>query len=212
VKKILVSSALLTLACGAAFAAVNASDLVKVTGKLDQKCVEYYTYNGESYCSLKPISGQVVDPAFREYETQNIVFDDRPWQAAWGKKSEYGVDIEYVPMGEDINDWHELITSQFYPGLQKLTTPKQFAYKMIAGLKEKGFDPVITVHQKTPDEFIYEFRIEKPAAQAQDELQMIRSNNKGIYILHYVIKKSDMGDASREKWLKNLKASTIKSS
>lgn len=187
-----------------ALAAVKPSDLIKVTNEITQQCVEYYDYHGELYCSLKALQKQPVDPDVRKYETQKLVFDDRPWIAAWGKKTDDIVTVEYVPMGDDINDWKELVTTQYFAGLQNKTTPEDFANIFIDGMKQAGYDPLITFHKNTPEQVLFEFRITKPAEQVEDELQLVTKGSKGIYVLHYVIKKADMGDKLRNEWMQNL--------
>lgn len=111
-------------------------------------------------------------------------------------------------MGDDINYWHELVTSQFFPNLE--ISPKEFADKFIEKIKSLGLNPIITFHRNTPDQVIFEFRIEAPSNQAQDELQMISKGKDGLYILHYVIKEPSMSKKQRETWLKNLSQSSIK--
>lgn len=184
--------------------------LVKITGKANVACVEYYSYQGESYCSTKALGSEKVDPAVKTYETQIIQFDDRPWQAAWGKNTEQDVTVEYVPMGDNINDWHELVTSQYFPGIQDKVTPKKLAEMIIDGMKKAGYDPIVTFHQESADEVLFEFRIEKPESQQQDELQIIRRGKTGMYVIHYAIKVADMPEKTRALWIKNLTSSTIK--
>lgn len=195
----------------AAVFAVNPSDLVKVDGQTKEKCVEYYSYRGESYCSTKPLQNP-VNAEVKNYESQNIVFDNRPWQAAWGKKTPEVVTVEYVPMGDDINNWKELVTSQFFPGLQNKATPKEFADLVIKGMKDNGYKPQVTFFKIQPDMTFFEFKINEPESQEQDELQVIRKGKDGLYVLHYVIKKSDMGATNRRLWVENLLNSSIKSS
>lgn len=193
------------------FASINPSDLIKVDGQSKARCVEYYSYKGEPYCSTKPLDTKPVDPAIKEYETQNIVFDGRPWQAAWGKKTPQLVTVEYVPMGEDINNWNELVTSQFFPGLQNKTTPKDFADLVIKSMKDGGYKPTVIFFKIQPDMTFFEFKIDEPESQAQDELQVIRKGKDGFYVLHYVIRNSDMGTINRRLWVENLLNSSIKS-
>ncbi len=184
--------------------------LVKVTPANNVSCVEYVNYKGEMYCSTKPLGKAPVDPKIKEYETQRIVFDERPWQAAWGKNTDVIVTVEYVVLGQDVNAWHELVTSQFLPRIQHRVTPKQFADLTLNNIREAKFKPVVTVYKDTPDQYLYEFRIESPSNQVQDELQLITRGKEGIYSLHYVIKKADMGDENRKKWVGLLEQSGIK--
>jgi hypothetical protein len=193
-----------------AHAAIDTSNLIKADSQMKQPCVEYYRYQGAMYCSTKPLSKNPVDPNLKNYETQTIVFDDRPWQPVWGQKKDSIVTVEYIPMGDDINNWNELVTSQFFPGLQNKLSPEQFAALSIKGMKESGFDPVIKVIQNSKDTYIFEFQIKSPPAQQQDEIQKISVGLDGLYVLHYVIKKTDMDNKNRDVWISNLSKSGMK--
>ncbi len=206
----LASALVLIFASTYALAAVNPNKLVKVTPKTSGKCVEYYIYKNESYCSTTALSSEPINAKVREKETQKIVFDSRPWQAAWGNDANNTLTIEYVPAGDDVNKWTELVTSQTFPGLQAKTTPKEYAKLLMKKMKDGGFNPSFNIIEETPDVEIYEFRITSPANLVQDEIAKITKGKNAMYVLHYVIKKADMGDVTRKKWVANLKASTVK--
>ncbi|HHM2300957.1 TPA: hypothetical protein ACRIDK_003938, partial [Legionella anisa] len=188
-------------------ASFSLDNLVKVTSENDTQCVQYYLYKGALYCDATKTDTKTVDPEIKNYEQLKIAFDDRPWQMAWGNKNSIGTTIEYIPAGDNINDWNELVTSQFFPGLQKKMTLKQFANTMVENVKSLGYQPVVNYLEDTEDRVILEMRIEKPQNQVQDELELFLKDDQGIYLLHYVIKKADMGNENREKWLQNLKNS-----
>lgn len=188
------------------------NNFIKVSPTTDPKCVTYYQYKGELYCTTTAEeNSQPVDSHLKEYEKLKIKFDERPWQIAWGKIEQDGTSsIEYIPKGENINNWHELITSQFFPDLQQKITPKRFAELFQQQYIDAGYKPVVTFLEDSPNQVIVEFRINQPKNQIYDEMQMLTQDDKGLYILHYVVKKADMGTKEREKWFKNLKDSSIK--
>ncbi len=107
-------------------------------------------------------------------------------------------------------DIHAAPPSQFIPTTEKNMTPRYFADFAINGIKTAGFNPIVKLIKDTPNQVIFEFRIESPQNQVQDELQMITKTTNGIYLLHYVIKKADMGQQTRDKWLGLLQRSRIK--
>lgn len=189
----------------------NPANLIKVNKDNPSQCIEFYIYQGDLYCSNSPSSETtVVDPRIKDYETQNIIFDNRPWQAVWGKQSDTITTVEYIPAGDNIESWHELVTSQFIPGLQNKTTPSLYADAIFKQLQGSGFKPIINKIKDSSNQVIFEFRITEPTNLKQDELQIITQGEKGFYILHYVIKEDDMGQSNRKKWLQNLQKSTIK--
>ncbi|STX29368.1 Uncharacterised protein [Legionella beliardensis] len=192
-------------------AAIDPSKLLKVNKENNPSCVEYYNYQGDLYCSTtklqanSPLSAQEIT----NYEKQHLVFDNRFWQAAWGKQTDAITTIEYVPAGDDIDQWQELITSQFIPSATQQLSPRQYLDLIIANFRQSGLDPKVTIHEQTPKQIIFEFQINTPKNLQQDEIQKVTQTDNGLYLLHYVTKKPDMGTENRQKWLNNIKASRV---
>ncbi|MBV9576499.1 MAG: hypothetical protein JO149_07735, partial [Gammaproteobacteria bacterium] len=111
--------------------AIDPNNLIKVVPTTATKCVEYYYYKQELYCSTTAQQAKAVDPNLNKEERQKIVFDERPWSLAWGKVTPAIITIEYVPAGEKIEQWHELITTQFIPNIQDKITLKYYLHSVI---------------------------------------------------------------------------------
>lgn len=198
------------LVCLQAFATKLPPSFVEINATNNPDCVEYISYQKKMYCSNKQILSKTpVIPDIVNQEKLAIQFDDRPWHAAWGKKASGIVTIEYVVLGENINHWNELVTSQFFPGLEEVTL-KEFANTIFYSLNKTGISPEITILKQNEHQVIFEFKISKPSNMQQDEIQSITKTPKGFYVLHYVIKKANMGADNRKKWLKNIENSKIK--
>lgn len=185
------------------------SNVVKVTKENNPKCVEFVVYQGELYCSTVVMDKELIDPQVIQYEKQNAHFDNRPWKAAWGKKTDQILTVEYIPAGDDINNWNELITSQFIPSKESIT-PVQYMNLFKDNLRKSGVLYQFNVIEEQSNQIIYEFKVDNPKNLIQDEIQKVVKGQDGIYILHYATKKSDMGEADRKKWVDNLKNSTLK--
>lgn len=185
--------------------------LIKVNKENNPRCVAFVTYKGDLYCSEVPLDNSSVAPQVITYEKQTVHFDNRPWKVAWGKKTEKIVTVEYIPVGDDINNWKELITTQFIPGLKDIT-PAQFGNQFLYDLDKSGVKHTVNTIEDQSDLLIFEFKVLEPANLQQDEILKIIKGKEGIYIIHYAIKKSDMGNENRAKWIKNLKNSFIKTS
>ena len=183
-------------------------DMVKVTKDNNPNCVQYYNYKGQMYCNLMTVDAKPIDPKLLSYEKQKIQFDGRPWKAVWGEHKDAITSLEYIPSGQNINHWTELITSQFIPGLKDVSA-KEFANRVLADLKKTGI--VYSTHfiDKQAKSVIFEFRVQQPKNLQQDELQKVVKTPEGIYVLHYAVKKKDMGTANRSKWINNLKNSSL---
>lgn len=185
------------------------ADLVKVTKENNPNCVEYFNYKGQMYCSLMTIADKPIDPLLLSHELQNVAFDNRAWKAAWGEHKETITTIEYIPAGQNINHWSELITTQFIPGLEEVSA-KEFANRFFDDLKKSGVVYTTKIIEQQGKTVIFEFQVQQPKNLQQDELQKIVKGDKGIYVLHYTIKKEDMGEKNRQKWIQHLKNSTLK--
>lgn len=186
-------------------AEMDPSKLIKVTNDTNPNCIEYYHYKGGIYCSITAQDVAPMNPEIKNYETQKIAFDSRPWKVVFGKKTEEITVVEYVPADDNIEHWQELVTSQFIPGLQTRISIKQYIDSIINNLKESGFKPIVTIIEETPEQALFEFRIDSPSNMQQDELQFVTKGKDGFYILHYVIRKADMGKPNRNKWIGLLK-------
>lgn len=184
-------------------------NVVKVTKENNPDCIEYITYQNQMYCSLVALSTANIDPQVLTYETQNIQFDKRAWKAAWGQKTNAASTVEYIPVGDNIDRWSELVTSQYLPGLADVSA-KEFKNRFIANLKKSGITYSVITIDEQPNQIIFEFKVTVPANLQQDEIQKIIKGKDGIYVLHYAVKKADMSKANRQKWIENLKKSTVK--
>lgn len=199
---------LLTTQCSAQTLNVPPGNFIKITDKTNPKCVEYLIYKNELYCSQTASNKTPIDPKILSYEPHNIVFDDRAWKMAWGKNTQNAVTVEYVPQEEDIDNWQELVTSQFFPGID--LRPDQFGDNEVNNLRQSGISFTVNTIENKPDMLIFEFKVTKPSAMQQDEIQKIVKGKKGIYVMHYAIKNADMGEAQRRQWVEYIKKSSIK--
>jgi hypothetical protein len=185
------------------------ANLIKITEESNPKCVEFVTYQGEMYCSLVAIDKNPVDPNVLSYEKQKVQFDNRPWKAAWSEHTNSITYIEYIPLGDDINNWSELITTQFVPGLKQVTL-KEYYKEFFSGIDKAGVTYTTNTLVDQPNLLMFEFQVQKPENLQQDEIQKMVKTDEGIYILHYAFKKEDMGKSNREKWIEYLKNSSLK--
>lgn len=191
----------------AANAYVVLNDLNKVDSQPNLKCVEFYMYKNELYCTTMPAKYDPVDARLVMAERQHIEFDNRIWRAAFANKTASDLTIEYIPDGDSINNWKELITSQLFFGMQN-TPPAAFAESFMSNLNQKGYQGVVTVYESTPKRHLLEFQIKQPASEVQDVIINVTTGKDGMYVLQYAVKKPDMGQEARKLWLENLKNST----
>ncbi|WP_367606113.1 hypothetical protein [Legionella sp. W05-934-2] len=183
---------------------------VKLDGVNNPDCVEYFSYQGESYCTTDKHQITPSQINWPQDEQLNIQFDERLWKMAWGKKNEAFTTIEYIPDGDSLSNWGELITSQYIANVPEGVTPQAFMLTIEHKLKKVGLNPDVHVLYASPDQVIFEFRIYEPSSMRQNEIQKVLKTPNGLYILHYVIKEPDMGEKRRSAWLERLKNSNPK--
>lgn len=137
-----------------------------------------------------------------------LKFNDQEWKLGYNHEDSDVALAEYVTRGENVNNWTELLTIQkFNFTIKKEVTPSAFADIEISQFKSQGYTVVTAITDANAQEAIFEFRVQAPKAEQQDEIQrIIKTADDKLIVLHYVVKKADMGDAERKKWIANLKS------
>lgn len=139
--------------------------------------------------------------------SEKLNLNGQTWSLGYSKVNADFALAEYVIKGESVNDWNQLFTYQKFTYLfPEQVTPVRFADEEVNQLRAKKYELTYNVLESSHQEAIMEFRIIKPEVEQQNELQRIVRNNQGqIIVLHYVIKKLDMGDKERKAWINTLK-------
>ena len=134
-------------------------------------------------------------------------FNGTEWKIDYADKNDIMLIVEYVTGNESVQKWTKLFTyQQLLHKLPPKITPKQFAENIEAQIKKMNIEARFNYLESSDSEAIFEFQVLKPADQQQDEIQrIILGKDREFYVLHYVEKKTDMGDAARKQWLENLK-------
>lgn len=184
--------------------------LTEVTAKNKAQCIEYFEIKDKLFCSLQPLLNTQIAKEINDAETFKLNLNQNEWKVGWTSLTPEISTIEYIPHGQDIHNWRAMITTQFFPNFPATVSPKTVALKVLSGLQEKGFNPSVSYYAESNDEIIFEFQIFSPAEQAQDEIQRIIKSPKGMHIVHYTIKQSDMGEKERDKWLTFIKDASLK--
>lgn len=125
------------------------SKLLKVDSNNKSKCVEYYLFKNELFCSEKAISEQGNKIDLEKYEKLKIVFDDRIWKPITSQSKDNISTVEYIPEDSDANSFNELLTSQYIPNLPSHISPKDFADLEIKFLKKILQNSLISLLRKS---------------------------------------------------------------
>jgi hypothetical protein len=113
--------------------------------------------------------------------------------------------------GETATRWTQLFTyQQMVHPLAENITPRDVGLHIEENLKQKNLHYIFKILSATDDEAFVEFKITDPDELQQDEIQRIIKTKNNIYIMmHYVIKRQDMGIHARNAWISNLKSMPI---
>lgn len=191
--------------------AIDATALVEVTSQNRAQCVEYFDVKGTRYCSTKPLLTTRISKEIADAEMLQLNLDNHEWQVSRAEIKPDITTIEYVRHGQTVNDWKELVTTQFFPRYPAQTTPKILAINFLRSLSQKGLNPAVSYYAESNSEITFEFQIFTPEHQQQDEIQKIIMGPKGLHIIHYAVRRSDLGKQERDKWLTFIHTATIKS-
>ena len=140
----------------------------------------------------------------QEYVTP--VFDNRSWELGFSQNQGEVIFEEYVLVGESVENWSELVSIQFFPGLQKTTNPDIFEAAMHRDLVLICPSVEWVSIYQSADERIWEWNIVNCQGQpAQSEIARLKVTDKGFHVWHYAIKEAPMSLEKKETWLENLK-------
>lgn len=139
-------------------------------------------------------------------------FDDRSWQLSREVKQDNKYSADYLPQGDSLPSWKELITIQAFGGLQDKGSPEEFASAMEKRIREWGGEKVTwKVLSVTDTDLIYEWQVNgKENHTDQYEICRIIKGNDGLHLVHYAIRTPAIDAAQRAAWLKRLQAATVK--
>lgn len=140
----------------------------------------------------------------------NFGLDPKDWEVGFNQKTETGYIVEFVPKGQTVENWNELITLNFFPGLEKRVDCDEFAEGFVDQLKESDPKIKVTVIKAEEDNTIFEWSVNGSTKNPdQDELDRVIRGKQGLHMVHYVKKCKSFTEAERIKWLKFLDSATL---
>ena len=113
---------------------------------------------------------------------------------------------EFIPEGDDINNWEELLTIQHFPPLWGGPSPEDALNKLKA-IREKKCPGVTkwNIIDKDERSILYEWQATPCIGWPdQHEIARIIYRKYDTYFLHYTLKTYQMSAEQRSKWIKKL--------
>lgn len=200
-------SLLMSIGSGIA-AAPKAGEVREVSAKNPEKCVEYYIINGKNYCSSKALAPAPNLQGAAAHERVKVRFDDRVWRLAWWNQDPRQPTFEYTVGNEKVQNWTELVTTQYFPGLQQKLSPAKLMNMTLANMQQRGFRPTFKILALTSTDVLFEWQINDPKHH-EHELQRIIQTGTGLYVLHYAAKPT-ITPPRRQAWVQLLQKATVR--
>lgn len=135
--------------------------------------------------------------------TVPVKFDQRKWNLAYQNADKTISVAEYVPEGQTIDNWKELLTVQAFPHSDTNASPETLATAVKISIQQqcpKQFADLGTV--KAGDQVFYEWFV-KGCAKVSDqhEIARILTSGNSYYSIHYAVRQSALTNAERAKWV-----------
>jgi tetratricopeptide (TPR) repeat protein len=140
------------------------------------------------------------------------VFDDRRWDCAYARVTTEFIYQEFVPRGDRLSEWHELVTVQAVgvtPSVGLADYVEHRRSVVAARFVDGAFDWQMLVRHH--DGLIYSWTLENDVA-AVDQLELVRvvRGVRAINSLHYAIRAPlEEAAAARAQWLPRLESAVL---
>jgi hypothetical protein len=145
-------------------------------------------------------------------KTDQLSFEmDTGWKIAHSLETKKMKMIEYVPKGDDIENWNELFTYQNF-GKNYFNHHPEKMLDAIKALREKECPGVTqwTVIAQDQNSILYEWQAGPCLGNPeQHEIARIIYGKYNCFFLHYAAKVHELSPETRAKWLKLLQAATV---
>lgn len=162
-----------------------------------------------------PASSWAAEPI--QFELQGdkleIPTDGRTWNEAVRNEGATKGSVEYVLPDEKVDNWSELVTINYFLGLEGEDLITRFISFTKDGLYKQCADVKWEELEKKQDSVVYTWTAQNCKGWSdQTEVARAVKSAQGLYVLHYASKKVPMPADKRAVWVKLFTKATIKSS
>ncbi len=136
-------------------------------------------------------------------ERIQVSFGERLWLVAREVKQDSKYSADYLPQGDSLPDWKEIVTIQAFGGIQDKGSPEEFALAMKKHFNEWGGDKLTwNVISSSDTECLYQWQIVgKEKFPDQYEIVRIIKGSEGFHLIHYAKRTSVIDEQERQRWL-----------
>lgn len=137
-------------------------------------------------------------------------FDGRDWDLDYQAQEGSSMIYEWVPRGQSVENWNELVTVQAFGGIQAVMSADKFMETMRDGMSKicPGIEWNILSNRRS--DVLYDWQIEYCTGHdPQYEVARILVGREAIYVIHYATKHIPIESAVKQRWITILKAVTL---
>jgi len=130
------------------------------------------------------------------------VFDDRQWSLSWSNNKDDGTIFEEYTVGDEkVENWSELISIQFFPGLNKNVNLDVYEASTKINLTRACPGIIWNSHYQQEFERMWSWSIINcPGQKDQSEIARAVTTDKGIHVFHYAVKVAPIPPLEYLKW------------
>jgi hypothetical protein len=143
---------------------------------------------------------------------------EKKWQFAFADSTKDGsFVIEFVPKGEDVDNWSELIQIQYFPLTKDMDgkiNAEIFSNHFLGAIKTHFPDSETKMLKSEKDRVLLEWkiRVKTDKEDPQDEIALIMSTKTGLYRVAFTKKTANLDESIKEGWIAILNATKIEKS
>jgi hypothetical protein len=158
-------------------------------------------------CAIDPTGG--LGPSSVPSEKWVVDFGTERWKLGSSEANHVMRVIEYVPEGQSVDAWKELVTDGFVAGRFETTTKFIQISAQSLSRRVDGFQSKVIYD--TGAEALWEWwHADSGQWPAEDQLEVVKYYPTGILTLAYVRKGPPMSDDEKERWIERLKNAKLR--
>lgn len=164
------------------------------------------------FIALLFISFQTTSAQAETTELISLPFgiDNKKWEIGWQEQKPELFMYEFVPNGQSVENWKEIITVQFYPALKKLSAA-DFLNTFLSDLQKSEPGVNIKIISASNDNAVAQWNLANSKTNNdQYELDRVIKGKKGLHMIHYAVKTTDWDESERDKWIKFINQAKVK--
>lgn len=139
-----------------------------------------------------------------------LSFDSREWVVGYQDPDSPGAIVQYVPAGQTIDAWQEMVTKRTYKGLQETTTVQQALEADRQRIDEECKDTTWRLIETSAVDVVYEVT-RRSCAEKEPAYEMGRLlvGDQALYQITYTADVDSISESKRDEWIGILAGVTL---